>query len=179
MQKLAQVDDTWTLFLDRDGVINERIFGGYVLKYSDFHFKEGVLSIAQNLFVRFAHVIIVTNQQCVAKGILSKEELDVIHDRMKQDLLRVGAPVSAVYTALERKGEEPFMRKPQVKMAEMAKREFPEIDFSKSIMVGDTDGDIQFGKNLGMKTVLIRSEEIIHEKADMVLDSLAELIDVI
>lgn len=179
MQKLAQVDDTWTLFLDRDGVINERIFGGYVLKYSDFHFKEGVLSIAQNLFARFARVIIVTNQQCVAKGILTKEELDVIHDNMQQDLLRSGAPVSAVYAALERKGEEPYMRKPQVTMAEMAKRAFPEIDFSKSIMVGDTDGDIQFGKNLGMKTVLIRSEEIIQEKADVVLGSLAELIDVI
>jgi histidinol-phosphate phosphatase family protein len=179
MQKLAQVDDTWTLFLDRDGVINERVFGGYVLKYSDFHFKEGVLTHAKNLFARFAHVIVVTNQQCVAKGLLSKEELELIHDHMKEDFVRVGAKVSAVYAALERKGEAPFVRKPHATMAQVAKREFPEIDFAKSIMVGDTDGDIQFGKNLGMKTVLIQSEETIHEMADVVLSSLADLIDVI
>jgi hypothetical protein len=64
-------------------------------------------------------------------------------------------------------------------MAELAKQEFPEIDFTKSIMVGDTDGDILFGKNLGMKTVLIRSEEKTSVVPDLELNRLGELIDFI
>jgi histidinol phosphatase-like enzyme len=62
-------------------------------------------------------------------------------------------------------------------MADLAKEQFPEIDFSKSIMVGDTDGDIEFGKNLGMKTVLIESEEKTSTKPDLVLTRLADLIE--
>jgi histidinol phosphatase-like enzyme len=62
-------------------------------------------------------------------------------------------------------------------MADLAKEQFPEIDFSKSIMVGDTDGDIEFGKNLGMKTVLIESKEKTSTKPDLVLTRLADLIE--
>ncbi|MDP4636278.1 MAG: HAD-IIIA family hydrolase [Crocinitomicaceae bacterium] len=177
MQKFAQVDETWTLFLDRDGVINERIFGGYILDYSDFHFKEAVLEQACTLFAKFARVIVVTNQQCVAKGLISIKELEELHQQMKEDFERSGAKIAAVFAAIERKGEEPFMRKPHRKMADLAKEQFPEIDFSKSIMVGDTDGDIEFGKNLGMKTVLIESEEKTSTKPDLVLTRLVDLIE--
>jgi histidinol phosphatase-like enzyme len=64
-------------------------------------------------------------------------------------------------------------------MAELAQKEFPEIDFKKSIMVGDTDGDLNFGKNLGMKTVLIRSEEMTSVEPDLELDQLGDLIEFI
>ncbi len=179
MDKLARVDVSWTLFLDRDGVINERIFGGYILDYKDFRFSEGLLENAHSIFSRFCKVIVVTNQQCVAKGLLSKEELDRLHDEMNFDFQKAGAKVDRVYAALERKGEPPFMRKPHTRMAELAQNDFPEIDFSKSIMVGDTDGDLQFGKNLGMKTVLIRSAEKTTIEADLMLNRLSDLIDFI
>jgi histidinol phosphatase-like enzyme len=60
-------------------------------------------------------------------------------------------------------------------MAYLAREQFPDIQFEKSIMVGDTDSDIKFGKNLGMKTVLILTEEKITEKADIEVISLYEL----
>ena len=71
------------------------------------------------------------------------------------------------------------MRKPNPMMAELAQMEFPQIDFNKSIMVGDTDGDLKFGKTLGMRTVLIRSEEIITVEPDLELDQLGDLIEFI
>ena len=49
------------------------------------------------------------------------------------------------------------------------------IDFSKSIMVGDTNTDLQFGKRLGMKTILIESKEIVKEVPDLRLSNLSEL----
>lgn len=179
MGKLAQVDVSWTLFLDRDGVINERIFGGYILNYLDFQFKEGVLETSKELFGKFARVIVVTNQQCVAKGLISEVDLASLHEKMAHDFQKAGSKIDSVYAALELKDSAPFMRKPHPMMAELARQEFPEIDFTKSIMVGDTDGDIRFGKNLGMKTVLIRSQEKTSVVPDLELSRLGDLIDFI
>jgi histidinol-phosphate phosphatase family protein len=179
MEKLAQVDVSWTLFLDRDGVINERIFGGYILDYADFRFKDGVLESSKELFGKFVRVIVVTNQQCVSKGLISELDLATLHEKMVHDFQKAGSKIDFVYAALELKGDEPFMRKPHAMMAELAQKEFPEIDFTKSIMVGDTDGDILFGKNLGMKTVLIRSEEKTSVVPDLELNRLGDLIDFI
>jgi histidinol-phosphate phosphatase family protein len=179
MEELAQVDVSWTLFLDRDGVINERIFGGYILNYSEFQFKEGVIESSKELFGKFGRVIVVTNQQCVAKELITEVDLAILHEKMVGDFQKVGAKIDRVYAALELKGDEPFMRKPHMKMAELAQGDFPEIDFNKSIMVGDTDGDLIFGKNLGMKTVLIRSEEQTTVVPDLELNRLGDLIDFI
>ena len=68
MMKDWNLDASWSLFLDRDGVINERVFGGYILNKMDFVFKEGVLETASELFRNFNRVCVVTNQQCIGKG---------------------------------------------------------------------------------------------------------------
>ena len=60
-------------------------------------------------------------------------------------------------------------------MALFAKEEFPSINFSKSIMVGDTDSDIEFGKNLGMKTVLVLSKEVTKSIPDISIEKLSDL----
>ena len=56
-----------------------------------------------------------------------------------------------------------------------AQKKFPNVDFDKSIMIGDTDSDISFGQNLGMKTVLIESEQNCQSSPDLILDSLSDL----
>ena len=151
------IDTTWTLFHDRDGVINERVFDGYVLSIKDFIFKEGVLENACLLFGKFAHVFIVTNQQCVKKGIISKASLDDIHDWMSEQFLKEKAHIDEVFVATELNNKDSRRRKPNLEMGLEAKMKFPNVDFEKSIMIGDTDSDISFGQNLGMKTVLIES----------------------
>jgi histidinol phosphatase-like enzyme len=79
-----------------------------------------------------------------------------------------------VYFAPELKNEANSTRKPNAAMALQAKKDFPEIDFSTSVMIGDTDSDIIFGKNLGMKTGLILSEEVVTEQADFRFNSLLD-----
>jgi len=82
MTSFPQIGPGWTLFLDRDGVINERIFDSYILDWSAFRFTEGLLENAAQIGAAFAHIIVVTNQQCIAKGLLLPEQLEEIHQRM-------------------------------------------------------------------------------------------------
>ena len=169
------VDENWTLFLDRDGVINERIMNGYVLDYKDFHFKQGVLESFATLSSKFNYIFVVTNQKCVALEKISEEGLAEIHQQMRLDIEKVGGKITQVFAATEFKDKEPFMRKPAIGMGKLAKELYPEIDFSKAIMVGDTNTDLIFGKKLGMKTVLIVTDEKVSVKADCVVKSLSEL----
>lgn len=173
------LDDSWTLFLDRDGVINERIFGGYVTNLSEFHFKENVLESIGNLTLKFKFVFVVTNQQGVALGKMTQMQLDDIHEFMVNKIVMQGGHVTHVFSATELKTSDSIFRKPSPKMAQMARERFPEVVFNKSIMVGDTDSDMQFGKRLGMKTVLILTEEKTSEKADLEVGSIFELNEIL
>lgn len=170
-----KIDKSWSLFLDRDGVINERIFGGYVTNKSDFHFQIGGAEAIAEMSHLFGHVFVITNQQGIAKNLMTERNLLEIHNYMCETIEVLGGRIDAVYYATNLKGAKNDIRKPLPDMAFKAKAEFQGVDFNKSIMVGDTDSDILFGKNLGMKTVLVRSKEIIREKADLEVDSLYEL----
>ena len=169
------VDKSWTLFLDRDGVINERIIGDYVTNLSDFHFKKSVLDTIGSLTQKFNYVFVVTNQQGVALGKMTENQLEEIHEYMVREITLKGGFVTHVYAATELKNSSSVYRKPSPKMALMAQERFPDLIFQKSIMVGDTDSDILFGRNLGMKTVLVKSEDKSSEKADLEVGSIFEL----
>jgi histidinol-phosphate phosphatase family protein len=171
---MIKIDKTWTLFLDRDGVINERKFGDYVKTPEELIISDQNIIALRKLSSMFARCVVVTNQQCIAKGILTTVELDEIHESMKS---KVGKEVfDAVFYAPEWASDENHTRKPRPIMAHKAKELFKEIDFTKSIMVGDTDSDIVFGQNLGMKTVLVKSNEKTTVTADLIVTNLAELV---
>ncbi|MGJ8661292.1 MAG: D-glycero-alpha-D-manno-heptose-1,7-bisphosphate 7-phosphatase [Bacteroidota bacterium] len=167
-------DPSWTLFLDRDGVINKRIMGGYVSSPDEFEFIEGVPQAISKFRNYFKIIVVVTNQQCVAKNIVSNRNLQEIHRYMQGKLMEQDTFIDAIYFAPELATDPENTRKPKPFMALEAQKNFPEIIFEKSLMIGDTDSDIKFGKNLGMKTVLILSEEKAKEKADWEFDSLLE-----
>jgi histidinol-phosphate phosphatase family protein len=174
---LFNVDHTWTLFLDRDGVINQRIFGGYVLNTDSFEFEPGVMSALKMANQRFGKIIVVTNQQCVALGLLSEPALAQIHQDMITEVFSTGGRIDAVYAAIDLKTATPNRRKPNSAMALEAQRQFPEIDFSRAVMVGDTDSDIRFGRELGMRTVLVESKEETTAVPDLSVNSLLELMN--
>ena len=171
------VDHTWTLFLDRDGVINQRIFGGYVLGKESFIFEPGVLPALKMASQRFGRIIVVTNQQCVALGLLSEPALAQIHQDMITEISTYGGRIDAVYAAIDSKTASPNRRKPNSAMGLEAKLQFPEIDFAKAVMVGDTDSDIRFGMELEMKTVLVESKEETTVVPDLKVNSLLELMN--
>lgn len=154
---MLQIDDSYTLFLDRDGVINKNIDGSYVLDWEQFEFKKGVLETMPKLAKLFPRIIVVTNQQCIAKGLLTENELNEIHQNMMNMIELNGGRIDAVYYAPDLASPENNLRKPKNGMAYLAQQDFPEIDFQKSIMVGDKLSDMEFGKSVGMTTIFLSS----------------------
>ena len=176
MKKL-KIDDAFTLFLDRDGVINKNIDGGYVLSEEQFEFLPGVLEVMPKLAKLFPRIVVVTNQQCIAKGLLTEKELDEIHHMMMNMVELNGGRIDAVYYAPNFKSEEDRLRKPKNGMAFLAKADFPEIVFQKSVMVGDKMSDMEFGKSLDMYTILVSPAAVEDRWVDFSVRGLADLPD--
>jgi len=149
---------SWTLFLDRDGVINKKI-DGYITKYEEFVFLPNVLSALPLLSDIFERIIIVTNQQGIGKGLMTHDDLHNIHGHMLRNIELAGGHIDNIYYAPYLASENHPCRKPNPGLGIAAKSDFPSIDFSKSVMVGDSESDIIFGKTLKMTTVYISSRE--------------------
>lgn len=167
---ILDISDEWTLFLDRDGVINTRLVDDYVKVWDEFIFETGVPEAIYMLSRYVGRIVVVTNQQGVGRGLMSADDLDEIHRRMVSDILKAGGKIDRVYSCTKTAGERPFCRKPKPGMALNARRDFPEIAFKKSIMVGDTLTDMQFGKWLGMTTVLVAPENSIARRHPKLTD---------
>ena len=154
MLDLKQITPDWTLFLDRDGVINEEKIGEYILHWDYFIFSKGVLEVFKKLSDTFSRVFIVTNQKGVGKGLMAREALDTIHLEMQREVEVVGGRIDRIYACTDLDDASP-MRKPNHGMALQAQKDFPGIDFSKSIMVGNKPSDMRFGRAAGMHTVFV------------------------
>ncbi len=153
--KIKNLSPEWTLFLDRDGVINERKVDEYITVWQDFKFLPGVLDALAIFSNIFGRIFIVTNQAGIEKGLMNHEDLEAIHQNMMEYIIYHGGRIDEIYYCPYKPDLDPLCRKPNPGMALEAKKEFPEIEFSKSIMIGDSDSDIAFGNNLGMKTILV------------------------
>ena len=135
----------WTLFLDRDGVINKRLPGNYVRTIEEFEFLGGVKEALFWFSQYFDRIFIVTNQQGIDKGIMDHEDLYFIHDYLLSEVEKSGGKIDQIYYCPHLSIENSYYRKPNPGMAIMAKEDFPEIEFTSSIMVGDSYSDIVFG----------------------------------
>lgn len=174
---LPLVDQQWTLFLDRDGVINEDNIHGYILNWEAFHFYPGVKEAFSVFAGLFPRILVVTNQRGVGRGLMSLANLNLIHANMEAALREAGGRIDQVYFCTGTESSDPN-RKPNPGMAFQAKEAYPEIDFSRSIMVGNTKGDMEFGRNIGAFTVYIhtREDKIPHpDTVDARFDNLLEL----
>ena len=153
------INNDWTLFLDRDGVINRRIVDGYVTCWEEFEFLPGVMEAMEIFEKKFKYVIVVTNQQGIGKGLMTKEQVDAIHFSMMAEISEhSGCDIDAILVCPQLASDPDNYRKPNPKMAYYAQELFPDIDLKKSVMVGDGQTDIEFGRNAGTKTVFIGEE---------------------
>ena len=147
----AQIGRGPFLFLDRDGVLNRQRVGDYVRSWEQWEWIDGALEAVAVLSKRFRRIFIVSNQQGVSKGLFSEEALQEIHRRMLEDIRQAGGRIDRVYVCTDLADCGSTMRKPQTGMALLARQEFPEVDFSRSLMVGDSLTDMQFGFACGMQ----------------------------
>ncbi len=170
----------WTLFLDRDGVINERLPDDYIKSWDEFKFLPGVLEAMGVFALNFRRIFIVTNQAGIEKGLYSHEDLKNIHEQMMEYIIYHGGRVDEIYYCPYKVDLDPLCRKPNPGMALEAKKDFPDIEFKNSIMIGDSLSDIAFGNNLGMRTILVgnkadESSKYNNAIPDCRIDSLADM----
>ncbi len=170
-----KIDRTWTVFLDRDGVINKKIDDDYVRNLGMFEWLPGSLEAIKLLSKAFGKVIIVSNQQGVGKGLMTIDDVQTVHNYIANEVAKAGGRIDRIYFAPQLKEENHPHRKPGIGMALEAKKDFPAIDFSRSIMIGDSASDMEFGKNAGMKRIFINHKNNIEIDADMVVHSLADI----
>lgn len=153
---LSLIDKSWTLFLDRDGVINEDKLGSYIFHPGEFVFMEGAPALFKKLAEKFGRIIVVTNQRGVGRGLMTLADLEAIHAKMKSEIEAAGGRIDAIYFCTATVNDDP-RRKPHPGMALEAKSDFPGIDFSRSIIAGNNLSDMEFGRNAGMFTAFIAS----------------------
>lgn len=155
------------VFLDRDGTINKYI--GFLRDIDDFELIDGVASAIKAINASGYLAIVVTNQPVIARGEVSFEELQEIHNKMETLLGEQGAYVDAIYYCPHHphkgyEGERPELkiecdcRKPKPGMLLQAAKDF-NIDLEHSWMIGDGKNDITAGKNAGCHTALITVDE--------------------
>jgi|SRR5271154_5082038 D-glycero-D-manno-heptose 1,7-bisphosphate phosphatase len=146
---------TKAVFLDRDGVINRKApEGDYITSSEDFQILPGVTEAISLLNRAGFRVIVVTNQRAIAKGILTIAGLKKIHEQMAESLSKSGAVIDGIQFCPHDYDPPCTCRKPAPGMLLDAAQELA-MDLKASWMIGDSDIDIQAGKNAGCRTARI------------------------
>ena len=158
------------LFLDRDGVLNQRIMGGYVRTPQEFVILPGVLEAMRLFAERFERIFIVTNQQGIGKGLMTEQDLALVHDTFLRSVQEAGGRIDRIYHCPALKSEHSFRRKPSIGMAVQARHDFPGLRLKQSVMVGDTMTDMLFGRRAGMRTVLVGQEKEVAQEYPHLVD---------
>ncbi len=144
------------IFLDRDGVINVNR-DDYVKSWDEFEFLPGVEDAIKKINRSEFALIIITNQSPIGRGIFDHETLDKIHKKMLDSLGGAGCHIDAIYYCPHKPDDGCDCRKPRPGLILRAASDF-NIDLKNSWMIGDSDSDLQAGKNAGCKTAKVDSK---------------------
>ncbi len=147
-----------TVFLDRDGILNEKMpEGHYVTRWEEFHVLPGVPEALLRLNRAGLLTIVVSNQRGIAKGLYTAADVEAIHAAFQRQLASAGAHIDAFFICPHDK-QQCTCRKPLPGLFEQAVARFPEITAATSVMIGDSLVDVEFGRRLGMMTVFIEGD---------------------
>jgi len=141
-----------TVFLDRDGVINRKLESDYVKIWSEFRFLPGAIDAIKIINEKGYLVIVVTNQRGIARGLMTEQDLKLIHRRMLQELQRNEAHIDDIFFCPHER-DSCDCRKPKPGMLIQANEKW-NIDFSDSYIIGDSKSDIEAGKRVGCNGIL-------------------------
>jgi len=147
-----------TLFMDRDGVINVKLEERYVRNSNEFEFMQGALVAISKLSKLFKRILIVTNQQGIGKGIMTEDDLNLLHSFMTSEIGKLNGKIDKIYFCPHLDTENCNCRKPNPGMINQAIADFPEIDRQNSYLIGDSDSDIEAGNRMNLNTVKVDNE---------------------
>jgi D-glycero-D-manno-heptose 1,7-bisphosphate phosphatase len=169
-----------TVFLDRDGILNEKMpEHRYVTRWEEFRVLPGVPEALRRLNEAGLRVVVVSNQRGIAKGLYTAADLEAMHAKFQGLLELEGARIDGFFIC-PHETDECNCRKPLPGLFEQAVARFPEITAATSVMIGDSASDVEFGRRLGMKTILIDARDRADEAAklaDLRFGSLVDAVD--
>ncbi len=145
-------------FLDRDGVLNRKAPEGlYVTRWEEMQILPGAQKAVRLLNQAGYFVVVVSNQRCVAKGLITMSELESMHVRMGDEFASAGARIDAVYYCPHDFQPPCSCRKPKPGMLLEAARRH-ELDLSGAWMIGDSEHDMEAGRKAGCRTARIMGD---------------------
>jgi D-glycero-D-manno-heptose 1,7-bisphosphate phosphatase len=142
------------IFLDRDGVINRRIAGGYVTRWSEFEFLPRAIDGIVALVSIHAPIIVISNQAGVGKGLVTVENLGDITERFVAAVRDRGGRIDAVYYCPHAPSAECTCRKPKPGLLLQAASDWG-IDLRSSVFIGDSSSDVAAARAVGARPVLV------------------------
>lgn len=145
-----------TVFLDRDGVINENLDNDYVRRWDEFRFIPKSIEAIKILTDAGWDIMVISNQAGVGKGLMSLQALEEINARMIGEIESCGGKIKAVYYCPHKSDAGCECRKPKPGMLLRAAREHG-IELPKAYLIGDKITDIQAGAQVGCVTILVKT----------------------
>ncbi|MFH0712324.1 MAG: HAD-IIIA family hydrolase, partial [Candidatus Jorgensenbacteria bacterium] len=144
------------VLLDRDGVINKRALkADYIKTWSEFEFLPGSIEAIKMLSDDGYEIYVITNQPGVARGMMTKESLDEINQKMKEELKKNGADINGLYQCLHGWNDGCDCRKPKPGLLYEAAFE-NDFDLTKAVFIGDDERDLEAGEAAGCRTILLK-----------------------
>lgn len=157
------------VFLDRDGVINKKPpEQDYVKKWEEFFMLPDVERAIKKIKDAGYLVVIITNQRGVARGLMTEETVNEIHDNINRELAPFDTSIDAFYWCKHNYDDNCSCRKPAPGLILSAARDL-DIDIGRSFMIGDTKTDEECGKNAGIKTYIMPTDDSLLEMVDQIL----------
>jgi D-glycero-D-manno-heptose 1,7-bisphosphate phosphatase len=144
------------ILLDRDGVINRRKLNGYVTSWEQFEFLPRALDALRLLAEGGYRALVVSNQACVSKGLISSEGLAELTRRFVEEVEKHGGHIDRVYYCPHQNGEGCDCRKPKPGLLLQAQREYL-FAFAEAFLVGDSEPDLMAAQQVGCPAILVRS----------------------
>jgi D-glycero-D-manno-heptose 1,7-bisphosphate phosphatase len=158
------------VFIDRDGVINKDGDGwteyGYITRWQDFKFLPGVLAGLKKLKDAGYKSVIVSNQKCVGRGIITGKELGDITDKMSEAVRQAGGEIEKVYYCPHLDEDNCSCRKPKEGLFLRAMEELDIKSLSGKYFIGDSKRDMEAGRKAGLGVILVLSGKTRVEEAE-------------
>lgn len=164
------LSDKKYLFLDRDGVLNQKASRGeYIIKWSDWVWVDGAISLLKYCKSNDIRVIIITNQACIGRGIATQPQIDYLHTQMIGHLNDNGANcIESIYVCPHDWNDDCSCRKPAPGLLIRAQKNH-NIDLSRCYFVGDSESDVQAAESAGAIGLKINSSQNIFEQLSVIL----------
>jgi len=158
------------IFLDRDGVLNKNR-SDYVKSLSELEIFPFIPECIKKLRKLEYKIIVITNQSAINRGLMNINELEKIHDKIQNFLVKHQTKIDKFYYCPHTPKENCFCRKPNPGLLLSAIDDFS-IDVNQSWFIGDSDSDISAGIKVGCKTFKINNEANLKDAVNLILKNI-------